>query len=159
MSCLSLGPREGSYNPPAFGLLRSSRRVGLTICLTEMRRTSSVVRKENEMLATVDGMACEMFMATIAYELEERSPGGAGRETARRTERRVKNARSVQYRPKILICGPEQRRALLIDVVGAWVYHLCGAAQLASCLLYYISENRVRFFSCVYRARTRRGIQ
>ena len=54
-SCLSLGPSAGSYSPPTFGLLSSSRRTGFTICLTEMRRTSSVVRKEKEMLATVDG--------------------------------------------------------------------------------------------------------
>ena len=38
-----------------FGLFRSSRSTGLTICLTEMRRTSSVVRNEKEMLFTVEG--------------------------------------------------------------------------------------------------------
>lgn len=62
MSCLSLGPRAGSYRPPTFGLLRSSRRIGLTICLTEIRLMSSVVRNEKEMLATVDGMEFEIFM-------------------------------------------------------------------------------------------------
>lgn len=64
ISCLSLGPSAGSYRPPTLGLFRSSRRIGLTICLTEMRLTSSVVRKENDMLETVDGMECAIFILT-----------------------------------------------------------------------------------------------
>jgi hypothetical protein len=62
MSCLSLGPRAGSYKPPIFGRFKSSSKIGLTICLTEIRRTSSEERNENEMLATVAGIDCEMFM-------------------------------------------------------------------------------------------------
>lgn len=62
-SCLPLGPNEGSYRPPIFGLLRSSRRTGFTICLTDMRRISSVDRKEKEMLLTSVGIECETFMA------------------------------------------------------------------------------------------------
>lgn len=45
-----------------FGLLRSSRSTGLTICLTEMRRTSSAVRNEKDMLFTVEGYDLDMFM-------------------------------------------------------------------------------------------------
>lgn len=63
MSFLSLGPKAESYNPPTFGRLSSSRRTGFTICLTEIRRMSSVVRNEKEMLATVDGTEREIFMA------------------------------------------------------------------------------------------------
>ena len=53
-SCHS-GPSAGSYNPPILGLLSSSSKTGFTICFTETRRTSSVVRNEKEMLATVEG--------------------------------------------------------------------------------------------------------
>ena len=63
MSCLSLGPSAGSYKPPEVGRLSSSRRFGLTICFTEMRRTSAVVKKENEMLWTVAGNECAIFIA------------------------------------------------------------------------------------------------
>lgn len=55
MSFLSLGPSAGSYSPPTFGLFSSSSRTGFTICFTETRRMSSVVRNEKEMLATVEG--------------------------------------------------------------------------------------------------------
>ena len=55
MSFLSLGPSAGSYSPPILGLLSSSSKTGFTICFTETRRTSSVVRNEKEMLATVEG--------------------------------------------------------------------------------------------------------
>ena len=68
MSCLSAGPKAGSYRPPMFGLFRSSRRTGFVICLTEIRRMSSAVRNENEMLVTVDGIGWEMFMAREKWE-------------------------------------------------------------------------------------------
>lgn len=60
-----------------FGRLRSSKRTGLTICLTEIRRTSSVVKKEKEIPETVDGMECEMFMTRLRRPLEDmdRPPG------------------------------------------------------------------------------------
>ena len=36
--------------------------MGLTICLTDIRRMSCAVRKEKEMLETTEGMAFAMFM-------------------------------------------------------------------------------------------------
>jgi hypothetical protein len=63
MSFLSAGPRAGSYKPPIFGRLRLSRRTGLTICLTDIRRMSSVVKNEKEMLETLEGIGLEIFMA------------------------------------------------------------------------------------------------
>ena len=66
ISCLSLGPRAGSYRPPIVGRLSSSSKTGLTICLTDILLTSSVVKNENEMLATVEGTGCEMFMVQRA---------------------------------------------------------------------------------------------
>jgi len=62
MSYLSAGPRAGSYRPPMLGLFRSSRRVGFTICFTDILRMSFVVKNENEILETVDGMGREIFM-------------------------------------------------------------------------------------------------
>lgn len=62
MSFLSAGPRAGSYRPPILGLFKSSSNVGFTICLTDIRRMSSVVRKEKEMLETLDGIGREIFM-------------------------------------------------------------------------------------------------
>lgn len=64
MSERSLGPRAGSYNPPIFGLFNSSRRIGLTICFTEILRISSEVRNEKDTEATVDGSECAMFMTS-----------------------------------------------------------------------------------------------
>lgn len=58
----SLGPRAGSYRPPMFGLFRSSRSVGLTICFTEMRRISCAVRNEKPTLVTVEGNECAIFI-------------------------------------------------------------------------------------------------
>ena len=52
----SLGPRLESYKPPAVGRFKSSNKIGFTICLTEILRMSSVVRKEKETLWTVEGM-------------------------------------------------------------------------------------------------------
>jgi hypothetical protein len=37
------------------------------ICLTEMRRTSSEVKKEKDMPEIVEGRECEIFMAAVAY--------------------------------------------------------------------------------------------
>jgi hypothetical protein len=45
-----------------FGLFRSSNNTGFKICLTDILRMSSVVRNEKEMLETVDGIECDMFM-------------------------------------------------------------------------------------------------
>ena len=79
-SLWSLGPNAGSYNPPEFGRLRSSRRVGFTICLTEMRRISSVVKNEKEMLCAVDGIDWEIFMVSgsgcLSPELGSCTPSG-----------------------------------------------------------------------------------
>lgn len=46
-----------------FGLFKSSNNTGFKICLTDILRMSSAVRNEKEMLETVDGMECDMFMA------------------------------------------------------------------------------------------------
>ena len=62
MSCLYTGPRAGSYKPPRLGLFKSSRRTGFVICLTEIRRMSSVVRTEKDTLWTVEGMGNEIFI-------------------------------------------------------------------------------------------------
>jgi len=62
MSARSLGPRAGSYRPPRVGRFRSSRRTGFVICLTDIRRISSVVRKEKDTPVTEDGRGCEMFI-------------------------------------------------------------------------------------------------
>lgn len=72
----SLGPKAGSYRPPIFGLFRSSRSTGFTICLTDILRTSSVDKNENEMLETVDGIECEIFMSKVARDVA--GGGGAG---------------------------------------------------------------------------------
>jgi len=64
MSCRSLGPSAGSYSPSRLGRLRSSSRTGFTMRFTEMRRTSWVERKENERLATVDGIEFEGFISS-----------------------------------------------------------------------------------------------
>lgn len=69
MSCLYTGPREGSYKPPRLGLFKSSRRTGFVICLTEIRRTSSVVRTEKDTLWTVEGIGSEIFMSSNATAL------------------------------------------------------------------------------------------
>lgn len=42
--------------------MRSSRRVGFTICFTEIRLTSSEVKNENETLVIVEGTGWEIFM-------------------------------------------------------------------------------------------------
>jgi hypothetical protein len=62
MSNLSLGPRAGSYRPPTLGRFRSSSSTGLTSVFTDILRTSSVDRKEKEMLPTVEGTGFEIFM-------------------------------------------------------------------------------------------------
>jgi hypothetical protein len=62
MSCLYTGPRAGSYKPPRLGLFKSLRRAGFVICLTEIRRMSSVVRTEKDTLWTVEGMGNEIFI-------------------------------------------------------------------------------------------------
>jgi hypothetical protein len=53
-----------------FGRFRSSKRTGLTICLTEILRTSSEVRKEKDIPDTVDGMECEIFIAEAPEDVE-----------------------------------------------------------------------------------------
>ena len=63
-SFLSLGPSAGSYSPPIVGRLRSSSNTGFTICLTEILWMSSLVRKENETLWTVEGIDWAMFIVT-----------------------------------------------------------------------------------------------
>ena len=47
-----------------FGLFKSSNNTGFKICLTDILRMSSAVRKEKEMLETVDGMEWDIFMAS-----------------------------------------------------------------------------------------------
>jgi hypothetical protein len=67
MSKLLLGPRAGSYRPPMLGRLRSSNRTGLTIVLTDSFRMSSVDRKENDILVTVDDSGFDMFILLLDY--------------------------------------------------------------------------------------------
>lgn len=74
MSFVSDGPSAESYKPPAFGRFKSSSRIGLTICLTEIRRMSSVVRKEKDRLVIREGTEWEIFM------LSEYKPRGTGRD-------------------------------------------------------------------------------
>ena len=64
----SLGPSAGSYRPPILGRFRSSRRTGLTICLTEILCISCEVRNENDMLATVEGIGCAIFIFADAQD-------------------------------------------------------------------------------------------
>lgn len=64
----SLGPSAGSYRPPILGRFRSSRRTGLTICLTEILRISCEVRNENDMLVTVEGIGCAIFILADAQD-------------------------------------------------------------------------------------------
>ena len=66
MSCFSTGPRAGSYKPPRLGLFKPSRRTGFVICLTEIRRISSVVRTEKDTLLTVEGIGSEIFMVVAS---------------------------------------------------------------------------------------------
>lgn len=97
MSCLSLGPRAGSYRPPTLGLFKSSKRIGLTICLTEMRFISSVVKNENEMLETVDGIECAMFI--IGLDIGQSDDGEVGCPLNGRTDRKKS---SLQVTCKLL---------------------------------------------------------
>jgi len=48
------------------------------ICLTEMRRISSVAKNEKEMLCTVDGIDWEIFMTSryLPPKLRSRAPNG-----------------------------------------------------------------------------------
>ena len=73
MSLGSLGPSAGSYRPPILGRFRSSRRTGLTICLTEILRISCEERNENDMLATVEGIGCAIFIADAQDAAEIKS--------------------------------------------------------------------------------------
>lgn len=76
-----------------FGLFRSSRSTGLTICLTEMRRTSSVVRNEKEMLFTVEGYDLEIFMLPTARKHRTSRFRRTRRDAARTRESRTRLCR------------------------------------------------------------------
>lgn len=60
MSPLLMGPKAGSYSPPAFGWLRLSNKTGFTTCLTLIRLTSSLVRYLNPTLS-----GCEATMSIL----------------------------------------------------------------------------------------------
>jgi len=57
-----------------FGRLRSSKRTEFTICFTEIRRTSSDVRKEKEIPRTVEGRECEIFITNNPGALKKTEP-------------------------------------------------------------------------------------
>lgn len=57
MSSLFIGPRAGSYRPPADGVFVLSSRTGLTICFTEIFLISSEERKEKDVEPMCDDIA------------------------------------------------------------------------------------------------------
>src|SRR5436305_8715723 len=56
------GPRAGSYNPPSLGFPYASKVDGLTTCLTEIDKISSVDKIPNRTVRTSAGTASEIFM-------------------------------------------------------------------------------------------------
>lgn len=79
MSSFFMGPRLGSYSPPAVGVCVLSSRIGLVICLTDIALTSSEDRNEKEVPAMLDEMARVM---SIVGSRGGRRKRGEGKEAA-----------------------------------------------------------------------------
>lgn len=62
MSSFFMGPKLGSYSPPAVGVCVLSSKIGFVICFTDIALISSEERKEKEVPAMLDEMARVMSM-------------------------------------------------------------------------------------------------